>query len=71
MDHDKFQDTVIEKLTRLETHMESLIGNGQPGRISKLEDDVKSLDRLKWRAGGVITGASVVISALIHFFGKH
>lgn len=71
MDQNEFQDRVIEKLTRLETHMEGLIGNGQPGRITKLEDRIESLDdRWKWSAG-VITGVSGTISAIVHFMFKH
>ena len=35
-----FKVWVVQALTRLSTHMESLVGNGQPGRISTLEQRV-------------------------------
>lgn len=31
-------DKIVASLSRLETNMESLVGNGQPGRITKIED---------------------------------
>jgi len=35
-----FKVWVVQTLTRLSTHVESLVGNGQPGRISALEQRV-------------------------------
>ena len=35
-----FQREVLESLTRLETQMQALVGNGQPGRIDLLEAKV-------------------------------
>lgn len=67
MDHDQFQDLVIEKLTRLETHMEDLMGNGQPGRMTKVEEKVESLSRWRW----IIAGAVGAGSAIIHFIFKY
>lgn len=43
-DHD-FQHEVIQKLASLETKMDMLVGAGQPGRISLLEDRVNALER--------------------------
>jgi len=36
----EFKVWVVQALTRLSTQMESLVGNGQPGRISALEQRV-------------------------------
>jgi hypothetical protein len=43
-----FQTDVMVTLERLETHIESLVGNGQPGKIKLIEDKrIKSL--ANWR----------------------
>ena len=63
--HD-FRLLVIQKLTLLETMMADLAGNGQPGRIQRLEDRVRTHDRLFW----LLTGAGVVAGWLLQrFFG--
>jgi hypothetical protein len=41
-----------------------LIGNGQPGRLPKLEDDVKALNKKYWS----ITGGIVVASHGLRYF---
>ena len=40
-----FQRDVLDKLGRLETKMDMLVGNGQPGRIKLLEDRLVQLER--------------------------
>lgn len=40
-----FQRDVLEKLTRLETRMEMLIGDSQPGRMKIAEDRIGLLER--------------------------
>jgi hypothetical protein len=40
----EFQREVLDKLVRLETKMDSLMGNGQPGRMKVVEDKVASLE---------------------------
>lgn len=67
MTPDDFQSHVIDSLARLETHMTSLIGNGQPGRVTKLEKAVAGLVRWKW----IITGVILSASALIHFVFRY
>jgi hypothetical protein len=46
-----FQCEVLEKLARLEVKMETLIGSGQPGRMSLIEDRVNTLERDNVRRG--------------------
>ncbi|MBI1750475.1 MAG: hypothetical protein HY234_03645 [Acidobacteria bacterium] len=58
--HD-FRLLVVQKLTLLETMMIELAGNGQPGRIQRLEDKVRAHDRLFW----LMTGAGVVVGWLL------
>lgn len=71
MDQDQFQTHVIDVLARLDENMKSLVGNGQPGRVTKLEDKVEALQRERWYAGGIVTGVSTIIGTIIHFVFKH
>ena len=38
-----FESHTVEVLAELKTDMKSLVGNGQPGRVTKLEDKVFKL----------------------------
>jgi len=40
-----FQMEVLDKLGRLETKVDMLVGNGQPGRVRLIEDKVAVLER--------------------------
>jgi hypothetical protein len=52
-----------ERLARIETHMYSLVGNGQLGRIAPLERAIEELKR--WPGGWlVVAGGSGVISVV-------
>lgn len=70
MNQEEFQLHVIDVLARLDENMESLVGNGQPGRVTKLEDKVEALQKERWYAGGVIAGVSTLAGGLIHFVFK-
>ncbi len=59
-----FRLLVVQKLTLLETMMVELAGNGQPGRVQRLEDKVRSHDRLFW----LLTGAGAVVGWLLQRF---
>lgn len=67
MENKEFETRVTESLARLETHMENLVGNGQPGRVTKLEEKVDSLSKWRW----IISGALIAGSAIIHFVFKY
>ena len=67
MEHNEFQLQVIESLTRLETHMQDLMGNGKPGRVKELENSVESLNKWRW----IIAGGVLAISALVHFIFRY
>ena len=41
----EFQREVLDKLVRLETKMDALMGNAQPGRMKLVEDKVSILER--------------------------
>jgi len=59
-----FEATVLRSLATLETQMEELVGNGQPGRISSLERRVARHDKVLW----LVTGAGAVIGWLLRAF---
>jgi len=66
-----FQRDVLEKLARLETKMDSLVGNGQPGRMKLMENKVEQLERSDQRnnilnriVNGAISAAVSVAIAL-------
>jgi hypothetical protein len=65
----EFQREVLDKLVRLETKMDSLVGNGQPGRMKMAEDKVAVLERNDLRNSVhnrlVNGGISIVVSAAI------
>ena len=44
-----FQREVLEKLGRLETQMESLVGSYQPGRMKTAEDRLAALEKSEVR----------------------
>jgi hypothetical protein len=56
-----FRLQVMEKLTRLETMLAQLVGNGQPGRVQRLEEKVRRHDRVLW----MVSGAGVVAGWLL------
>jgi hypothetical protein len=62
---------VLDKLIRLETKMDTLVGNGQPGRVKVMEDKVALLEThdlhnsvLNRMVNGVISAAISLIIAL-------
>lgn len=57
-----------ERLSRLEAQIYTLVGNGQPGKIKTMEDDIKSIQHWNWRLVGISVGASGVISATLYLF---
>jgi len=69
-----FQREVLEKLARLETKMDMLVGNGQPGRIKLAEDRLAALERNDTRRGvydRIVNAAlSVAVSAGIALLNR-
>jgi len=71
---DDFEQIVIQSLSRLETQMESIVGNGQPGRICLLEEDVKGLrESRSWFMGSMAALSAIITLAgtwlFTHLFG--
>jgi hypothetical protein len=73
----EFQREVLDKLVRLETKMDGLAGNGQPGRVKVAEDKIEVLERNDLRNSvynrlvnaGISAAISVAI-ALHKYWGK-
>ena len=64
----KFETDVMEKLGRMEAKLDSLVGNGQPGRMKLAEDKLDQLEhndlRRTW-VEHVIAGAiAFIVSTL-------
>lgn len=59
---EEFKLEIWKTLARLETHVESLVGNGQPGRIRIIE---KEIERHNWYFG-VLAGAWLIVNFLSH-----
>lgn len=61
-----------ERLARVETHVESLVGNTQPGRLTVLENKVSELQHWRWKTTGIYIGISGLVSVatgvVYHFF---
>lgn len=55
-------DAISLTVTETKTQMTDLIGNGQPGRIARLEKAVEILKRFRWMVLGYASAISFVIS---------
>lgn len=68
-----FQHAVLEKLSRLEAQMATLVGNGQPGRMTLAEDRITALERNDVRRTVierfVNAGIAVLISVAVALHG--
>jgi hypothetical protein len=67
-----FEGQVLADLSELKSQMEHIVGNGQPGRLSQLEDRIqeheKTVQRMKGMAGafgGLLTIAHFAIDLLV------
>ena len=61
----EFAREVLDKLVRLETKMDMLIGNGQPGRMKLVEDKVALLEKHDLRNSFYNRAVNAAISAVI------
>ena len=75
-----FQQKVLEKLARLETMMDMIVGNGQPGRMQLAEGRLGALERNDLRRtvydriviAGITFGITLTIGVIVawrDFFG--
>jgi hypothetical protein len=68
MDDMDFKMKVVESLGKLENGMKDLLGNGQPGRIQKIEVDLKAHDRSLSSAKGWVAGVLGVLGVALSIF---
>ncbi len=61
----KFEREVLEKLSRLEAKMDSLSGNGQPGRMTLAENRLVELERNDVRRTVIERFVNAAIALLI------
>ena len=61
----EFQRDVLDKLVRLETKMDALVGGAQPGRMKLVEDKVAVLERNDVRNSVYNRVVNAAISAAI------
>jgi hypothetical protein len=65
----EFQRDVLDKLARLETKMDGLVGDAQPGRMKMAEDKIAELEKNDVRRSVfdrmINATISIVVSALI------
>lgn len=62
-----------EAIGRVEASLKLLVGNGQPGLIKEMRDDIDSLKDSRSHMRGYtagITGAIALFEIAIHYFGK-
>lgn len=55
-----------ERLSAVETHVHGLVGNGQPGTIDEIKEDIRSLNKFRY----YLTGAIAVIETVGHYVVK-
>jgi hypothetical protein len=69
-----FESDSIERLTRLEENLrllrQDLVGDGQPGRILRLENHVGELRVEQQHQRGIFVGISFVISSVVSLLSR-
>jgi hypothetical protein len=60
-----FEHEVLEKLSRLEAKMDTLLGNGQPGRMTLAENRIVELERNDVRRTVIERCVNAIIAVLI------
>ena len=60
--------TATQRLTKLETQMYAVVGNGKPGRLGVVEESIEKLMQWRWWIVGAGAGISTVVSVIAWFF---
>ena len=63
-DFNSYSRDTGERIATLETQIYPLIGNGSPGRVSRLETSVEKLSSWRWWVVGAAAGGSGVVSVI-------
>jgi hypothetical protein len=64
---DDYRQESVQRLTSLETHLHSIVGNGQPGRLTIVENKVSDLQHWRHTTTGIYIGVSTLVSAVVAF----
>jgi len=59
-----WQQEAGERFAALETSMKAVVGNGQPGRLTRVEQAVAVLQRWQYRMIGAAAGGGLVVTAI-------
>ncbi len=57
----EYRTVVFVKLAEIEHGMTDLVGNGQPGRIDRIEGKLRWHDKVIWMALGIVGFVTVAI----------
>ena len=52
---------IRDKVITHDTSIKDIIGNGQPGRLKVLEEQVEELKELKWKLVGLVVGIVMLV----------
>jgi len=69
-----FESDSIERLTRVEEGLrllrQDLVGNGQPGRIPRIEGELGQMRSEFHRQRGILAGISLIVSAAVGLLSR-
>ena len=69
-----FEEQVLADLAILKTHMRTLVGNGQPGRVRLVEERLEHHEAMIQRGKTLVIAlvpALGIFHLILHFAGKH
>jgi hypothetical protein len=66
-DFNKTMRETGERLASLEAQLHAVLGNGQPGRLTLVEQSCKELSAFRWKAIGYCTATATVASTVAAF----
>jgi hypothetical protein len=62
---------LAERMATAESQLHSLLGNGQPGRLAKVEADVSALKKWRWQVTGMCTAVGAIAGFLLKVVVGH
>lgn len=68
-DYLKILTDISSRLGTIESHLETLVGNGQPGLIKEMRDDIDSLKNTRTYGIGFLAGGELVLHYVLHRLG--
>ncbi len=68
----EFKQQSFERITTLEAHDKDLYGNGRPGRVAEIEEQVDELQHIQWKQNGILIAIwsliTMAVSLASHWF---